>query len=153
MFRNAETSTTYLHTSYPIEDDAASNKAKAQYWKYDPSHGLRTLGKAFFPAYRKYSVRLVRLAEWIVFGIFLVAILAPLCLTSPFINQTFFLQTMVFRYQNCSDLLWDKNVLVIKKNFWNLRLKAKNLQNFWDHLNNLFKQWKVRTISGNRILL
>ena len=38
---------------------------------------------------------------------------------------------MVFCYQNYSDLLWEKIVLVIK-NF------------FWDHLNNLFKQWKVR---------
>ena len=45
-----------------------------------------------------------------------------------------------------------KNVLVFEKNFWDSRLKAKNLQNNWDHLNNLFKQWKVRTISGNRIL-
>ena len=26
-----------------------------------------------------------------------------------------------------------KNVLVIEKNFWNSRLKAKNLQIFWDH--------------------
>jgi hypothetical protein len=25
---------------------------------------------------------------------------------------------MVFCYQNCSDLLWEKNVLVIEKNFW-----------------------------------
>ena len=41
--------------------------------------------------------------------------------------------------RNCSSD-WEK--------FWNLRLKAKNLQNIWDHLNNLFKQWKVRTISG-----
>ena len=40
---------------------------------------------------------------------------------------------MVFCYQNCSDLLWEKIVLVIEKNFWNLRLKAENLQNFWDH--------------------
>ena len=40
---------------------------------------------------------------------------------------------MVFCYQNCSDLLWEKIVLVIEKNFWNSRLKAKNLQNFWDH--------------------
>ena len=40
-----------------------------------------------------------------------------------------------------------------EKNFWNSRLKAENLQNFWDHLYNLFKQWKVRTISGNRMLL
>ena len=40
---------------------------------------------------------------------------------------------MVFCYQNCSDLLWEKNVLVIKKNLWNSRLKAENLQKFWDH--------------------
>ena len=59
---------------------------------------------------------------------------------------------MVFCYQNCCDLLWEKIVLVIEKNFWNSRLKAENLQNFWDHLNNLFKQWNVRTISGNRML-
>ena len=43
------------------------------------------------------------------------------------------IKTMVFCYQNCSDLLWEKIVLVIEKNFWNSRLKAKNLQNFWDH--------------------
>ena len=61
-------------------------------------------------------------------------------------------RTMVFCYQNCSDLLWEKIVLVIEKNFWNSRLKAENLQIFWDHLNNLFKQWKVRTSSGNRML-
>ena len=59
---------------------------------------------------------------------------------------------MVFYYQNCSDLLWEKIILVIEKNFWNSRMKAENLQNFWDHQNNLFKQWKVRTIYGNRML-
>ena len=37
---------------------------------------------------------------------------------------------MVFCYQNCSDLLWEKIVLVIEKNVWNSRLKAENLQNF-----------------------
>ena len=41
--------------------------------------------------------------------------------------------TLVFCYQNCSDLLWEKIVLVIEKNFWNSRLKAENLQKFWDH--------------------
>ena len=59
---------------------------------------------------------------------------------------------MVFCYQNCYDQLWGKNILVIKKNFWNSRLKAKNFQICWDHLNNLFKQWKVRTRFGNRML-
>jgi hypothetical protein len=38
---------------------------------------------------------------------------------------------MVFCYRNCSDLLWEKIVLVIEKNFWNSRLKAENLQKFW----------------------
>ena len=49
-------------------------------------------------------------------------------------------ESLVFCYQNWSDLLWEKIVLYSdwKKN--------------WDHLNNLFKQWKVRTIFGNRIL-
>ena len=41
--------------------------------------------------------------------------------------------TMVFCYQNCSDLLWEKIVLVIEKNFGNSRLKAENLKIFWDH--------------------
>jgi hypothetical protein len=72
-------------------------------------------------------------------------------------NCFFFLflvfQEMVFCYQNWSDLLWEKIVLVIEKNSWNSRLKAENLQNFWDHSNNLFKQWKVRTIFGNRMFL
>ena len=44
-----------------------------------------------------------------------------------------FFKEMVFCYQNCSDLLWEKNALVIEENFWNSRLKAKNLQNLWDH--------------------
>ena len=48
---------------------------------------------------------------------------------------------MVFRFQNCSDLLREKIGLVIVKSFWNSRLKAKNLQHFWDH----YKK-------GNRIL-
>ena len=51
-----------------------------------------------------------------------------------------------------SDLLWEKIVLVIVKNFWNSRLKADNFQKFWDHLNNLLKQWQVITIFGNRTL-
>ena len=56
---------------------------------------------------------------------------------------------LVFCYQNCSKLLWEKIVPVIKKKFWNLTLKAEYLQNVWDHWRNLFKQWKVRTIFGN----
>ena len=36
---------------------------------------------------------------------------------------------MVFCFHNCSELLWEKKI-VIEKNFWNLRLKAENLQFF-----------------------
>ena len=60
-----------------------------------------------------------------------------------FIEQNWYFVTKI-----CSDLLWEKIVLVIKKKFSNTRLKAENLQNFWGHLNNLFK---LRTIFGNRI--
>ena len=49
-----------------------------------------------------------------------------------FVEQDF-KNKMVFCYQNCSDLLWEKKILVIEKNFWNSRLKAKNLKKFWDH--------------------
>ena len=59
---------------------------------------------------------------------------------------------MVFCCQNCSDLQWEKIVLVNEKTFWNSRPKAKNLQIFWYHLNNFFEQWMVRTIFGNRTL-
>ena len=36
--------------------------------------------------------------------------------------------------------------------FWNSRLKAENFQNFWDHWNNLFKQWEVRNPSIYNII-
>ena len=36
--------------------------------------------------------------------------------------------TMAFCCQNCSDLLWERIVLGIEKNFWNSRLQAENLQ-------------------------
>ena len=53
-----------------------------------------------------------------------------------------------FFYENCSEILWEKIVLSSdrKKEIWNSRLKAKNFQKFWDHKNNLFKPWKVRTV-------
>ena len=61
------------------------------------------------------------------------------CKTVPTIQNGIF-------FQNCSDLLWENNVLLYKKNFWNLRLEAKNSQIFWDHSKNLFKQWKFSSI-------
>ena len=49
------------------------------------------------------------------------------------------LKLLLFCNQNCSDLLWEKIVLVTEKNFWNSRLNAECLQKFLDHTNNLFK--------------
>ena len=40
--------------------------------------------------------------------------------------EKFGLWEMVLCYQNCSDLLWERIVLVFEKNFWNSRLKADN---------------------------
>ena len=67
--------------------------------------------------------------------------------TSMWKNMLAIIKTrgMVFCYQNCYDLMWKKNVLVIKKKNWNSRLKAKNLQKFWYHQNNLFKQCSERS--------
>ena len=70
----------------------------------------------------------------------------------PLYLSFFPLSALVFCYQNCSDLQWEKNVLVIEKKFCNSMLKAKDLQKFWHHWDNLFKQWKIRTIIGNRML-
>ena len=42
-------------------------------------------------------------------------------------QQWYFVTKIVLTY--CEK----KIVLVIEKNFWNSRLKAENLQNFWDH--------------------
>ena len=53
---------------------------------------------------------------------------------------------LAFCFKNCSDILWEKNVEVIVKNFCNSRLKVENLQTLWDHTNNLFEQRKVSTI-------
>ena len=45
-----------------------------------------------------------------------------------------------------------KIVLVIEKNVWNSRLKAENLQTFWDPKNNLFKQLLVTKCFFNMFL-
>ena len=42
----------------------------------------------------------------------------------------YWLWELVFCYQNCSNLLWEKIVLVIEKNFWNSRLKAREFAKF-----------------------
>ena len=57
----------------------------------------------------------------------------PVISNDTFISSKSEAWEMVFCYQNCSDLLWEKMVLVIEKNFWNSRLKEENLQNVWDH--------------------
>ena len=47
-------------------------------------------------------------------------------------HKSWIYETLVFCYQNCSDLLWERIILGIEKNVWNSRLKAENFQNFWD---------------------
>ena len=59
----------------------------------------------------------------------------------------YFVTKIVLTYSEKKNILFRDG----EKNLYS-SLKAKNLQNFWDHLNNLFKQWKVRTIFGNRML-
>ena len=70
-----------------------------------------------------------------------------LCVSPPTFSFTqwtkkIYFCSMLFCYQNCSDLLCEKKILWSRKNFWNLRLKVENLHNVWDHYNNcfLFKQ-------------
>ena len=64
------------------------------------------------------------------------------------------LSTMVFCYQNSSNLLWEKIVLVIKKKLLKFEAEGREFAKFLRSLEqlNLFKQWKVRTIFGNRML-
>ena len=50
----------------------------------------------------------------------------------------FFFLIWIWYFVTYYYLLWEKNVLVIEKNFWNSRLKAKNLQ--------ISLSQKVRTI-------
>ena len=74
----------------------------------------------------------------------------PLGTALSFLFPWVYLQTKqeIKKYLNgslLSKLFWStviKNVLLIEKNFWNSRLKAENLQNFWDHYNNFFQTVK-----------
>ena len=55
----------------------------------------------------------------------------------------------------CTKIFWPtvrKNCSSDREKLLKFEAEAKNFQKFWDHLNNLFKQWKVRPISGNRML-
>ena len=61
------------------------------------------------------------------------------------------LTTMVFCYQNCSVLLWEKNCSSDREKLLKFEAEGWEFAKFWDQLNNLFKQWKVRTISCNRM--
>ena len=54
---------------------------------------------------------------------------------------------MVFCFQIFLAYCEKKIDRLIEKNFWNSRLNAEYLQTFWDHKNNLFKQWKASTIT------
>ena len=49
------------------------------------------------------------------------------------VNLYLIKRKMVFCHQNCSDLPWEKTVLVIEKNFLNSQPSASNFKRFWDH--------------------
>ena len=59
-------------------------------------------------------------------------------------------QEMVFCYQNFSDLLWEKKYSSDREKVLKFEAKGREFAKY--NLNNLFKQWKVRTIFGNRML-
>ena len=100
---------------------------------------------------------LIHIASFVRWGLF----------SSPFF-VIFFLrneQTLECNFKYCEtftefpfSVMYKNGILLpklfqwLRKKNWNSRLKAENLQNFWDHQNNLFKQWKLRTIFGNRML-
>ena len=51
-------------------------------------------------------------------------------------NEWYFVTKIILTY-------WEKKiVLLIEKNFWNLRLKPENLEKFWDHQNIFFQSVK-----------
>ena len=100
------------------------------------------IDNGFFPSLRRYLFQspnnFVSSKESLLFSIFILQEIGER--NGKFLSETARLminqtetKEMVFCYQNCSDLLWEKIVLVFEKNFWNLRLKAENFQNFWDH--------------------
>ena len=63
-------------------------------------------------------------------------------------------KVLIFCYRNCSDLLWEKNVLVIEKKLLKFEAEGRKFSKFLRLLNRtifLFKQWKVRTIFGNKM--
>ena len=67
-------------------------------------------------------------------NIWTLKITAPKLLNlQPFFFWKFVRGTNGILLQNCSDLLWEKIVLVIEQIFWNTRLKAENFQKFWNH--------------------
>ena len=57
-------------------------------------------------------------------------------------QKLYFVSKIVLTY-------YQRNYLVIQKNFWNSRLKAENLQIFWE---SLFEQCKVRNFFETKYL-
>ena len=54
----------------------------------------------------------------------------------------------MFGYQNCSDILWEKNCSNDGEKLLKFEAEGREFANFLRSL----EQWKVRTISGNRML-
>ena len=56
----------------------------------------------------------------------------------------------VFCYQNCFDLLWEKKCSSDRGKLLKFDAEGQEFAKFKIFENNLFKQWKVRTIFGKR---
>ena len=54
---------------------------------------------------------------------------------------------MAFFYENCSNLLWEKNVIIIEKNIYTSEAEGENFQKFWDHYVEQF----IRTVKGQTV--
>ena len=54
---------------------------------------------------------------------------------------------MAFCYENCSNLLWEKNVKIIKKNIYKSKAEGENVQKFWDHYVEQF----IWTVNGQTV--
>ena len=53
---------------------------------------------------------------------------------------------ILFYFENCSDQMWEKIVLVIEKNICKFEAEGQKLATFLKSLVQFFEQWNVRSI-------
>ena len=60
---------------------------------------------------------------------------------------------MVFCFENCSDQLWEKVVLVIEKNFWKLKAEGREFAKILRYLTQFLKQKTFLTCYWRLLLI